>query len=70
MGNTPAPFRQHHLARALRAASSAGVRDPAVCIELPNGTRFTVGAAAGLPNAAVVSKAAKARSVPATRKLR
>jgi hypothetical protein len=31
----------------LRAASNAGVADPAVCIRLPNGTEYTVGARAG-----------------------
>jgi hypothetical protein len=67
MPNVPQPFKQHHLARALRAASSAGVPDPAVCVELPNGTKFHVGAAAGMPRAAA-SRGAPGKPAVAIRK--
>ena len=61
MPNRPQPFRQHHVRRALKAASDAGVPDPAVCIRLPGGAELTVGAGAavGRPTAAAIVKPGK-----------
>jgi hypothetical protein len=43
MANIPQPFHQHHVARALRGAVAAGVRDPTVEVRLPTGATITVG---------------------------
>ena len=41
MANTPQPFRQHHLTRALRAAKAAGM--DSVKVRLPSGVEFHIG---------------------------
>src|SRR5262245_65418826 len=43
MANTPQPFRQHHLTRALRAAKAAGMDNPSVKVRLPSGVEFHIG---------------------------
>ena len=43
MANTPQPFRQHHLTRALRAAKAAGLDNPSVKVRLPSGVEFHIG---------------------------
>src|SRR5262245_42998911 len=43
MANTPQPFRQHHLTRALRAARAAGMDNPSVKVRLPSGVEFHIG---------------------------
>ena len=44
MANTAQPFRQHHITRALKAASAAGMQDPTVTVTLlPTGATITVG---------------------------
>jgi hypothetical protein len=43
MANRSQPFRQHHLARALRAARDAGVTNPRVEVRLPGGAQLFVG---------------------------
>jgi hypothetical protein len=62
MANTPAPFRQHHIRKALKAAADAGVAHPRVHVRLPSGAELTVGGAAGMPSAAVAPKPGKVRS--------
>jgi hypothetical protein len=56
MGNTPQPFRQHHVRRLLKAASDGGLRNPSVHVRLPGGTDFHVAVDAGKPVAAAVLK--------------
>jgi hypothetical protein len=56
--NKKQAFPQHHITRALKAASAAGVINPSVEVRLPGGATITVG---GKPDkAAPVSPAAKA----------
>jgi len=50
--NKAQPFRQHHITRALKAASAAGMRDPTVTVQLlPAGATITIGS--GKPGASV-----------------
>jgi hypothetical protein len=49
--NKAQPFRQHHITRALRAASAAGVSDPHVRITLPGGGELHVGGGGEVPKA-------------------
>ena len=43
MANTPQPFRQHHITRALKAYAAAGRPDATVEVRLPSGATITVG---------------------------
>jgi len=40
--NKTQPFRQHHLTRALKAATAAGVHNPMVEVHLPTGAKIVV----------------------------
>jgi hypothetical protein len=61
--NKVQPFRQHHITRALKAASAAGMRDPTVTVQLlPAGATITIGSG-GKPGATVAS-AARASKPP------
>jgi hypothetical protein len=51
MGNQPQPFKTHHIARALRGAAAAGMRNPTVEVRLPTGATIVIGGA-GKPDAA------------------
>src|SRR5262245_9255007 len=41
-GNRPQPFRQMHIARALRAAMAVGVPNPTVEVHLPSGAMLVI----------------------------
>ena len=58
MANKRQVFRQHHLARALKAAMTAGVPNPSVEVRLPTGSTLVVGSRGDAP-------AGKAARVPA-----
>jgi len=65
--NKVQPFRQHHITRALKAASAAGMRDPTVTVQLlPAGATITIGSG-GKPGATVsTTPAAKATKTDRT----
>jgi hypothetical protein len=63
MANRPQPFRQHHIARALRAARAGGMQNPTVEVRLPTGATIVIG---GRADAAAVGKPGKVR--PASRR--
>jgi hypothetical protein len=70
MANRSQPFRQHHIARALRAASAAGMQNPTVEVRLPTGATIVIGGAGGKSAAAAVLKPGKVRSSAPARKSR
>jgi hypothetical protein len=44
--NKTQPFRQHHITRALKAASAAGMHNPTLTVQLlPTGATITIGSA-------------------------
>ena len=51
MANASQPFRQHHITRALRGASAAGIKDPHVRITLPGGGELHVSGGGSVPEA-------------------
>jgi hypothetical protein len=57
MANRQQPFKTFHVARALRGAVAAGVKDPRVEVRLPTGASIIVG---GKPDAAAIPKSSKA----------
>jgi hypothetical protein len=44
VANKSQPFRVHHVARALKGAVAAGIKNPSVSVTLPNGTTIAIGA--------------------------
>lgn len=66
MANQAQPFRQHHIARALRAASNAGMRNPKIEVRLPTGASIVVTGDKDEPNRPAKSRAAS-RSSAVTR---
>jgi hypothetical protein len=65
MANTPQPFRQHHITRALKGAAAAGRPDATVEVRLPSGATITVGS--GKPDETVSARAAGKGSKPSVR---
>jgi hypothetical protein len=50
--NQPHQFKHRDVVRAFRAAEAAGVQNPTVQVQLPNGTTIVIGGAGGKPDAA------------------
>jgi hypothetical protein len=72
MGNQPQPFKTHHIARALRGAAAAGMRNPTVEVRLPTGATIVVGGAGKLdaarPSPGRVQQSVRARGSHPARK--
>jgi hypothetical protein len=60
MPNQSQPFRQHHIARAIRAARAEGITNPTVEVRLPTGATIVIGGAGGKPD----EKSSKERALP------
>jgi hypothetical protein len=66
MANRPNQFKHRDIVRAFRAAEAAGVPNPSVRFQCPNGTTITIDSNKPDKVAAVLSKPAKVRQ-PAAR---
>jgi hypothetical protein len=56
MANQPHQFKHRDVVRAFRAAEAAGVPNPTVQVQLPNGTTIVIGGAGAKPDAAASTR--------------